>query len=73
MSSSAGKTADVGKGQMKAVIPPGASDWPKLVLAYKPVGAVGAGFVATPLQAQEARCQVRTVLRDESASSTAAP
>mmetsp|Transcript_59540 Transcript_59540/g.138669 ORF Transcript_59540/g.138669 Transcript_59540/m.138669 type:complete len:704 (+) Transcript_59540:43-2154(+) len=59
----AGRTAEVCERQVKAVIPK-VSDWSRVVIAYEPVWAIGTGVVATPLQAQEAHYQVRSVVRD---------
>lgn len=48
----AGKTMEVCKAQLDAVIPK-VTDWSRVVIAYEPVWAIGTGKVATPEQAQE--------------------
>mmetsp|Transcript_1558 Transcript_1558/g.4756 ORF Transcript_1558/g.4756 Transcript_1558/m.4756 type:complete len:256 (+) Transcript_1558:93-860(+) len=65
-----GETDAVNKRMMDAVIPK-IKDWSKVVIAYEPVWAIGTGVVATPLQAQEAHFQVRTVVRDVCGSQVA--
>lgn len=47
-----GKTNDVCRSQLEAVLPK-VSDWSRVVIAYEPVWAIGTGKVATPEQAQE--------------------
>merc|ERR1711933_688935 len=59
----AGKTDDVNKRQLGAVLPV-VTDWSKVVIAYEPVWAIGTGKVATPEQAQEAHAAIRTFLKD---------
>jgi len=58
----AGKTDDVNKRQLAAVIP-SIKDWDKIVIAYEPVWAIGTGKVATPEQAQDAHKAIRDYLR----------
>lgn len=59
----AGKTEDVCRVQMQAVLPK-VTDWSKMVIAYEPVWAIGTGVVATPLQAQTAHYQVRNMIME---------
>merc|ERR1719265_1407203 len=58
----AGKTDEVNKRQLAAVLPY-VKDWDKMVLAYEPVWAIGTGKVATPEMAQEAHKAIRDYLR----------
>jgi triosephosphate isomerase len=57
----AGKTDEVCRTQMMAVIPV-VQDWENIVIAYEPVWAIGTGVVATPEEAQEAHAAVRGLL-----------
>lgn len=59
----AGKTMDVCKTQLEAVIPK-VTDWNRVVIAYEPVWAIGTGKVATPEQAQEVHADLRKFLTD---------
>ena len=59
----AGRTEDVCRVQMQAVMPK-VTDWSKMVIAYEPVWAIGTGVVATPLQAQTAHYQVRNMIME---------
>jgi triosephosphate isomerase len=59
-----GQTWDVLKAQLHGVAASlQQDDWPKLVLAYEPVWAIGTGRNATPEQAQAVHAQVRAWLR----------
>lgn len=40
-----------------------AAEWPRVVVAYEPVWAIGTGVTATPEQAQEMHAFIRSVLR----------
>eukprot|EP01055_Gregarina_sp_Pseudo9_P002199 Gregarina_sp_Pseudo_9__2198@NODE_2541_length_961_cov_1126_826464_g2332_i0_p1_GENE_NODE_2541_length_961_cov_1126_826464_g2332_i0NODE_2541_length_961_cov_1126_826464_g2332_i0_p1_ORF_typecomplete_len287_score61_88TIM/PF00121_18/1_8e94CutC/PF03932_14/0_0021NAPRTase/PF04095_16/0_081_NODE_2541_length_961_cov_1126_826464_g2332_i0105863 len=53
-----GKTMDVCKRQLDAVIPK-VKTWSKVVIAYEPVWAIGTGKVATKEQAQEVHQHIR--------------
>jgi len=57
-----GKTDEVNKGQLAAVIPK-IKDWDKIVIAYEPVWAIGTGKVATPDQAEETQAAIRAYLK----------
>ena len=59
----AGKTVDVCKEQILAVVPK-VKDWSKIVIAYEPVWAIGTGVVATVEQAQEAHAACRAILKE---------
>eukprot|EP00918_Siedleckia_nematoides_P055306 GHVU01120639.1.p1 GENE.GHVU01120639.1~~GHVU01120639.1.p1 ORF type:complete len:124 (-),score=18.85 GHVU01120639.1:58-429(-) len=59
----AGKTADVIKTSMQAVIP-FIKDWTRVVIAYEPIWAIGTGVVASPQQAQEAHAVTRKIIAD---------
>lgn len=59
----AGKTDEVNKRQLAAIIPK-VTDWEKMVIAYEPVWAIGTGKVATPDQAQEAHAAIRAYLKE---------
>merc|ERR1719382_1362795 len=59
----AGKTDEVNKRQLGAVIPK-IKDWSKIVIAYEPVWAIGTGKVATPAQAQETQAAIRAFLKE---------
>jgi triosephosphate isomerase len=59
----AGKTDEVNKRQLAAVLP-AIKDWDTVVIAYEPVWAIGTGKVATPEQAQDAHAAIRAYLRD---------
>jgi len=59
----AGKTDDVNKRQLAAVLP-AIKDWDSVVIAYEPVWAIGTGKVATPEQAQDAHAAIRAYLKD---------
>jgi len=59
----AGKTDDVNKRQLAAVLPV-IKDWDSIVIAYEPVWAIGTGKVATPDQAQDAHAAIRAYLKD---------
>merc|ERR1712083_922210 len=53
-----GITNDVKERQLKACIPY-IRDWDKIVIAYEPVWAIGAGKTATPEMAQETHAAIR--------------
>jgi triosephosphate isomerase len=57
----AGKTMDVVRGQLQAVLEKvgDAAAWLNVVVAYEPVWAIGTGEVATPAQAQEVHEGIR--------------
>jgi len=57
-----GKTDEVNKRQLAAVIPK-IKDWDKIVIAYEPVWAIGTGKVATPDQAEETQAAIRAYLK----------
>lgn len=59
----AGKTKDVCKEQLLAVVPK-IKDWSKIVIAYEPVWAIGTGVVATTEQAQESQKDCRQIIAD---------
>jgi len=59
----AGKTDDVNKRQLAAVLPV-IKDWDSIVIAYEPVWAIGTGKVATPEQAQDAHAAIRAYLKE---------
>ena len=59
----AGKTMDVCKAQLQAVINVlEEKDWENIVIAYEPVWAIGTGKVATPDQAEETHAQIRAFM-----------
>lgn len=61
----AGRTTQVVLTQMAAIaklLPKEA--WPKIVIAYEPVWAIGTGKVATPQQAQEVHAIIRKWMRE---------
>jgi triosephosphate isomerase len=66
-----GKTDDVCKRQMEAIIPV-VKDWDNIVIAYEPVWAIGTGVVATPQEAQDAHAAVRALLVSQVSSEVAA-
>merc|ERR1719343_1916835 len=66
----AGKTDDVNKRQLGAVLPE-IKDWDSVVIAYEPVWAIGTGKVATPDQAQEAHAAIRAFLKDTAGADVA--
>lgn len=58
-----GKTMDVCKAQLQAVIDVlEEKDWENIVIAYEPVWAIGTGKVATPDQAEETHAQIRAFM-----------
>ncbi|HEY8049705.1 MAG TPA: triose-phosphate isomerase [Ramlibacter sp.] len=59
----AGKTADVVKRQMAAVIHANGHCISEIVVAYEPVWAIGTGKTATPGQAQEVHALLRAQLK----------
>eukprot|EP01083_Nonionella_stella_P164943 547544_1 len=59
----AGQTEEVVKRQLKAIADV-VSDWPRVVIAYEPVWAIGTGVVATPQQAQEVHASLRAWLKE---------
>lgn len=59
----AGKTMEVCKSQLEAVIPK-VTDWNRVVIAYEPVWAIGTGKVASPEQAQEVHADLRKFLAE---------
>jgi triosephosphate isomerase (TIM) len=59
----AGKTADVVKRQMAAVIHVNGHCISEIVVAYEPVWAIGTGKTATPEQAQEVHALLRAQLK----------
>ncbi|EGC44423.1 triosephosphate isomerase [Histoplasma capsulatum var. duboisii H88] len=68
----AGKTLDVVTRQLNAVAERLSSrDWPKVVIAYEPIWAIGTGKVATTEQAQEAHASIRKWLGDKISADTA--
>lgn len=67
----AGKTLEVCKRQVEAVVPK-VTDWSKIVIAYEPVWAIGTGKVATPDQAQEAHEAIRKLIKEKVDEKTAA-
>ena len=59
----AGKTMDVCKAQLQAVINVlEEKDWENIVIAYEPVWAIGTGKVATPDQAEDTHAQIRAFM-----------
>jgi triosephosphate isomerase len=58
----AGRTADVVKRQMSAVVHVVGHCVPQIVVAYEPVWAIGTGRTATPEQAQEVHALLRAQL-----------
>lgn len=68
----AGNTVSVCTRQMGALAGKlSADDWPKIVVAYEPVWAIGTGKVATPAQAQEVHAAVRAWFASEVGQSAA--
>ncbi|CAE7714876.1 UGP1, partial [Symbiodinium pilosum] len=65
-----GKTDEVNKRQLAAVIPK-VKDWDKIVIAYEPVWAIGTGKVATPEQAEETQAAIRAYLKEAAGASVA--
>lgn len=66
-----GKTLEVVKGQLMAVLPLLPEDQGQaqtLVIAYEPVWAIGTGKVATPAQVQEVHASIRQLLVDQKGS-----
>lgn len=59
----AGKTDEVNKRQLAAVLPK-ITNWDLIVIAYEPVWAIGTGKVATPDQAEETHAAIRAYLKD---------
>jgi triosephosphate isomerase (TIM) len=59
----AGRTVDIVKRQMAAVIHTNGHCISEIVVAYEPVWAIGTGRTATPEQAQEVHAVLRTQLR----------
>ena len=58
-----GKTMDVCKAQLKAVVDVlEEKDWENIVIAYEPVWAIGTGKVATPDQAEETHASIRAYM-----------
>ena len=58
-----GKTMDVCKAQLKAVVDLlEEKDWENIVIAYEPVWAIGTGKVATPDQAEETHAAIRAFM-----------
>jgi triosephosphate isomerase len=51
--------------QMQALFDHVGSEWPRVVVAYEPVWAIGTGVVASPEQAQEVHAYLRKVLSDK--------
>ncbi len=65
----AGRTFEVLSAQLDPVldvVP--VADWPRLVLAYEPVWAIGTGLTATPEQAQEAHAFLRSQIAERDAA-----
>ncbi|KAI0371865.1 triose phosphate isomerase [Pilatotrama ljubarskyi] len=59
----AGRTKAVVEAQLKPVVDIlTKDDWPKVVIAYEPVWAIGTGKVASAAQAQEAHADIRAFL-----------
>lgn len=59
----AGKTDEVNKRQLAAVIPK-IKNWDLIVIAYEPVWAIGTGKVASADQAEEAHAAIRAYLKE---------
>lgn len=59
----AGETNTVLKQQLDA-IKDSVKDWSKVVLAYEPVWAIGTGKTASPEQAEEAICYIRSWVKE---------
>jgi len=59
----AGKTDEVNKRQLAAVLPK-ITNWDLIVIAYEPVWAIGTGKVATPDQAEETQAAIRAYLKE---------
>eukprot|EP00930_Biecheleria_cincta_P051002 TRINITY_DN36161_c0_g1_i1.p1 TRINITY_DN36161_c0_g1~~TRINITY_DN36161_c0_g1_i1.p1 ORF type:complete len:252 (-),score=56.56 TRINITY_DN36161_c0_g1_i1:106-861(-) len=59
----AGKTDEVNKRQLAAVLPK-ITNWDLIVIAYEPVWAIGTGKVATPEQAEETQAAIRAYLKE---------
>lgn len=57
--------------QMQALFDHVGNEWPRVVVAYEPVWAIGTGVVATPEQAQEVHAYLRKVLSDKLGRQTA--
>jgi triosephosphate isomerase (TIM) len=72
----ANRTFDVLDEQLAGGLPPpGALDpamWPRVVIAYEPVWAIGTGRTATTVQAQEAHAHIRRRLGERFGGATAA-
>jgi triosephosphate isomerase len=59
----AGKTDEVNKRQLAAVLPK-ITKWDDIVIAYEPVWAIGTGKVATPDQAEETQAAIRAYIKE---------
>lgn len=55
----AGRTMEVLKAQLEAIVTGTKGRWNKLVLAYEPVWAIGTGVVASPQEAQDTHREIR--------------
>ena len=69
----AGRTADVVRRQLAAVIDAVAPYTPQIVVAYEPVWAIGTGRTATPAQAQDVHARLRAQLADATARAANMP
>ena len=58
-----GKTDEVNKRQLAAIIPK-VKNWDDIVIAYEPVWAIGTGKVATPDQAEETQAAIRAYIKE---------
>lgn len=68
----AGDTLAVNERQLRAIADAVPADaWPRVVIAYEPVWAIGTGKVATPEQAQEVHAFLRAWLADNAAPAVA--
>mmetsp|Transcript_68950 Transcript_68950/g.152047 ORF Transcript_68950/g.152047 Transcript_68950/m.152047 type:complete len:252 (+) Transcript_68950:59-814(+) len=58
-----GKTDEVNKRQLAAIIPK-VQNWDNIIIAYEPVWAIGTGKVATPDQAEETQAAIRAYIKE---------
>lgn len=62
----AGKTLDVCKRELSAVIKSVSNDsWKDIVVAYEPIWAIGTGLAATSQDAQDIHSEIRSYLKSE--------